>query len=324
MKTRCAQSGFVLPLALWLIAGAIVAIAYADRLNEVLFDQALQAQAAFQQDLDKQSLTAVLLYNLNVESIARDGLPVEGMGQKVRTDGTVYDGGRGTYFSLQESASLINVNYPNSAQMPALLDRLGAAPGYRLQLQSLLADYMDTDDQRRLGGAEAANYSQNKMSGPANRVVYTPQEVFDVYGWQQLKTEESSRLLRQLTTAWGEAGLNLNTAPREVLETIPWMNSRDVELLISERSAKPIVNSADLKARLGKPLLRADDLFYGYQSSEFLRLRIWHEGESSLTEYSIRLTPDAIEAKPWLVSLRHQYRNDLSEEDAEQISILAD
>ncbi len=317
------QQGFILPVTLWVIVGTMVAVAFVGKWNDGYMEQVLQQQAQFEQRLREDSLLAVLKFNLNKNEIVLSGLPIDSLENNLALDGSVYNAGQGLYFSLQDSSGLVNLHYTYGPSMPGLLESLGVSPLHHRAHISRLSDFNDFDDERRVGGAEKLLYQLHNKPPPPNRVVLTVMEVFRVYGWDVLETPENVEWLRRYGNTWNQSGgINVNTAPREVLMTIPWLNKQDVEKLLSERELNPFRNQRDLKARLVKPDLDIDDIFYGYLPGEFLKVKMWVEGKPVLTELTMRLTPGALQAKPWLVGLRHEYPNYMSEENAEAVAIL--
>ena len=89
------NSGFILPVTLWVIVAAMVAVSYADVWNDQYIDQAIVEQDKFDQRLQMDALIAVLRFNLNKNRMTRTGLPIDGLDVDIAVDGRVYDAGNG-------------------------------------------------------------------------------------------------------------------------------------------------------------------------------------------------------------------------------------
>ncbi len=125
-------------------------------------------------------------------------------------------------------------NEPYRGALLLLLKRLELSS----ELVETLADWLDSDDTPHPGGAESSWYlAQKQPARPRNGYLMTLDELADIKGFAGTPLER----LRPFVTVYGDAApgapaspVNINTAPREVLETLDERISPDLAGRITE------------------------------------------------------------------------------------------
>lgn len=138
-------------------------------------------------------------------------------------------------------------NEPYRAALVQLLKRLELSG----ELVETLADWLDADDTPHPGGAESGWYlSQKQAARPRNGYLTTLDELAAVKGFAGTPLER----LRPFITVYGDAApgspaspVNINTAPREVLEALDERISPELATRIAEhRRLSPFKYPAEL------------------------------------------------------------------------------
>ncbi|MDD5286013.1 MAG: type II secretion system minor pseudopilin GspK [Desulfuromonadaceae bacterium] len=158
--------------------------------------------------------------------------------------------------TISEESGKININgfvQPNGEYEPftlAALQRLGK----RLQLPgdiwSAVADWIDSDDLPRSGGAETPYYRTLKpLYSAHNGKLITITELSLVKG---ITPQILGKLRPYLTLYTDQAGapvstVNINTAPKEILAALDdRIDDRTAELILEERSLQPFKSTGEL------------------------------------------------------------------------------
>lgn len=138
--------------------------------------------------------------------------------EEVRLDGRDYLLGRDSRISIQDEAGLLDLNTPDDRALAGLLEQVGVESRDARRLAATLNDYVDEDGLSRAGGAELADYRRAGVAGPANGPLRVPWEAANALGWKQGLTDFERAALWDLAgTPVGAEGINVNTAPYEVL-----------------------------------------------------------------------------------------------------------
>lgn len=159
------------------------------------------------------------------------GWRLDGVPQAVRFDG------KNLAVSLHDESGKVDLN----AASPELLRRLLLAAGASLDDAGLLVDrildWRDQDDQRRLNGAEAADYAAaGRAVGPDNRRFRLVAELRQVLG---LLPELFERLRQAVTVHSGIADPVEAVAPELVLLALRDGDTAAVEATLQARQANP-------------------------------------------------------------------------------------
>ncbi len=158
--------------------------------------------------------------------------------------------------AVSEESGKINLNalvQPNMEFEPftlAMLKRLGKRLELPDELWGALADWIDSDDLPRSGGAESPYYQNLKPGYTArNGKLLTLAELSLVKGF----TPEVVSKIRPFVTVFSDqAGININTAPKEVLAALDdRIDDRMAERILEERQLKPFKSPAELSRVAG-------------------------------------------------------------------------
>ena len=223
--------GFILVATLWVLAGLALLAAYVDSVVSANVEQAIRIKDGIDEDLDRRSTEATLLYLLATNRTNYRGLlleqeqrftdlidePLSGGGDgELWANGEAYQGLGEWRFSLQDEFGLVSVNEPQTWLFRALLKRFGVEAPNRARLVARILDYIDVNHLLTLNGAEQWDYRRRRLPPPPNWIMATPAEIRRVIGFDALIDPQQWRLLKPLLTARPPAGYNFNTMPLEV------------------------------------------------------------------------------------------------------------
>ena len=292
-----AQQGFVLVLTLWILAIIAIGAAYFAERVATSVALARQSQLATQALLDFSSTRAEILFRLGTTRLSIYGLgPTQQ--DAIALDNRPYRGTGDDLVRLQDSRGLININIMQPEMLRLLLGRMGVAAENRDALLDSLSDYTDTDDLRRLNGAESAEYRARGWPLPPNDWLVTPRQLQSIIGWrEQAILWKDQRLLDIVTTA-RVIGFNPNTAPREVLAALPGSTPEIADTLIKMRALQPLTSLLQTDSLAGQIGLNSDSLTFFPGTN----IRITQESDKIpwTLRYQISLTPRA-ERAPWRI-----------------------
>lgn len=151
--------------------------------------------------------------------------PMLPIGNEIRFDGTPYQGLNGVNFALRDDGGRFSPNWTFELYRPGFYTQLGVPAEQWPELEARRLDYQDPDSLFRLGGAEAEDYRRKGLPPPTNRPLATPLEVRRVMGWgKALEGLDDGQLVSRLTTA-RNVMVNVNTAPPDVLQALPGVDS---------------------------------------------------------------------------------------------------
>lgn len=291
------HGGFVLVATLWILAAITIGAAYlAEQVDRA------RLQAAKSQDL---AGGLVALENTRSEILFRlavSGLSIYGLGRDsasaMRLDDTPYSGTDDDLVRLQDNRGLLNLNFVERSILFNLLAQFGVGSDAQGPMLDALLDYIDTDDFRRLNGAESREYEAIGLPPPPNDFLFTPYQLQSVIGWQDRELLWTSPRFLQLVTTARVTGIDPNTAPREVLASLPGSNAEVADMLIQSRRAAPFVTLAQLLA--AAPSLRLDEANTMLFPSGSVRVTQQSPRVPWLVQFSITSTPTS-PIGPWRV-----------------------
>lgn len=287
------QRGFILVATLWILAAITIAAGYfAERVNR-LIALAQQKQETAALLVEFANTRADTLFRLGTTPISFYGL---GGQPAIALDNRPYRGTGDDIVRLQDNRGLLNVNFLNIEMMSNFLGQQGAPFEKRDAMIDALRDYIDIDDLRRLNGAEAAEYAALGLPPPPNDWLATPFQLQNIIGWRDQAALSKDQRLTQFVTTGRIVGFNPNTAPLEVLVSLPG-NSREIaEQMIKLRGEKPFISTAPMINLGWNP--RMDSEFFIFFPSDSIRVTQQNKKLPWMLQYNVTLTPMAGNA-PW-------------------------
>ena len=298
MRQGKQHHGFVLILTLLVLF--IVALATAYFAERVARSVALAEQ--YQQNanalVNMESTRSEVLYRLATTSVTEYGL---GRGNAVISlDNRPYLASGDTVVSIQDERGLFNLNAFDSDRMNRLLGLMGTPADQRAHLIDTLRDYTDPDDLHRLNGAEKEEYLALNLPPPPNRFLVSPWEAKAIIGWRSASNLWQNNRLPQLTSASPKTDLNPNTAPAEVLATLPGVTAEIAQRIIAARQITPITNLVQFGAITELPTQAFEEII-SILPSNSLRITQSAPGMAWAVQYNVILTPRDDQA-PWQIS----------------------
>ena len=281
MSTR-KQQGFVLVLTLWVMVIVAIAAGYfAERVARSV-ELAQQSRQNTRAMVDMAGTRAEILYRFGTTSMSLYGLGLSNT--VIRLDNRTYRGFGDTFLRLQDNRGLLNLNFTDDDRLQRFLGLLDIPAEQRGHMIDTLRDFTDADNLHRLNGAEKEEYLALNLPPPPNRNLITPWEARRIIGWGNVPQLWQKGRLVELTTTSPSAGLNPNTAPAEILATLPGVTEEIAQAIIDRRELSPTIQGDA-------------DTIIAFPSSA-IRITQFTSGLPWAVQYNITLTPNSDEA-PW-------------------------
>lgn len=225
--------------------------------------------------------------------------PLLPVGNEIRLDGTPYLGLAGVRFAIQDDAGLFDPNWTFSLYRPGFFDLLEVPVEEWANLEAKRLDYQDPDSLYRLGGAEASDYLDKDLPPPSNQTLRTPLEVRRIMGWgEALEDRDDTQVMSLLTTS-RSVQVNVNTAPRDVLRTIPGVDKDTADRIIALRERMPFMLPWQFLDTFDIPL---DELApIGMLAIGNGTLKLWHNAVGPIRVIHWTLTPTDEGGRPWRI-----------------------
>jgi len=289
------QQGFALVMvlaALTLIA--LVAGRFASRVDS------LRAQSLSLDEYANARIEAASALNLGIYWITTRHGGAGGYGlfpqPQVRADGRAYAVGQSAELRVQDVRGLYPLNAISRESLGRVLLQLEARPPLVDGLVDVLMDYQDTDNLKRLNGAEADDYRAMGMGAPRNDWLMTASELRNLPVWRD-EPELTERLLRLGSTS-RDAAINPNTVPKALMKALlPQARPEQLELFETLRRSAPFDTGSAVLAATGLNL-KGDD--YMFHVSDRQRLSVWAPGMPHALQYNLVLVPGGT-VSPWLI-----------------------
>ena len=312
--------GFVLVATLWVVAALAVLAAWLDGVATSEIERAVMAKRSLQSELHRRSTEATLIYLFTTGRMNHRGLvleeeqrfsdalpegghlPDDGDGE-LRMAGEVYFGFGDSRFSVQDEGGLASVNAPRSPLFGALLQHKGVAASDIERVVARIEDYIDTDSDVTLNGAERHDYRQEGAPPPANWIMSSPLELRKVLGINEMLTPAQWRELLPLLTMRPVFGYNFNTMRPEILAAMLGLDEQGIRRVLDERQERRISRLTQIAMLSGKHL-DIDEMEVRTLPSRFLRITTWHERGGLRILTGIALTPLG-DSAPWRTDYRY-------------------
>lgn len=298
MSPKVVQGGYVLVLTLWILAIITIGAAYfADKVSHALA-QAHQARSASQALIEMFDTRAEVFYRLSTSGFSAYGLGLS-QASAIALDNRPYHGDGKCILRLQDDRGLININYPDPVLIRGLLGEFGVPADQYDSLLDKLQDYIDTDDLKRLNGAEADDYVRAGLPPPPNDFLRNPFQLRGILGWRDYPQFWKDNRLPRLVSTSLFPGINPNTAPAKVLAIIPGGGMKLAKAVIQRRSHQVFLSVAGLAPYSDHPGLLSEDRLIFFPANGF-RLTLQHPDLPWAYMYNVTLTP-AADAAPWRI-----------------------
>ena len=299
MRLRLAQSGAAVITALLVISlAALLASGLLLRINEWIEAQSLQKDRAQALELARGGLDyarAILLEDnrrSNIETLDEDW-------SRQLPPVSIEGGELGGYIEDLQGRFNLN-NLGNNGDIDpaelAIYQSLLSSAGLPGALADSLADWLDSDEKPRPGGAESAWYSSQSNPCPAaNEALNEFAELALVKDYD----EASRQRLRPLVAVLpGKQPINVNTAPTEVLAAlVPGLNLSGARQLVQARRQAAFRDPTDFRRRLPNPETMVPRTTISTVSRHFLATLSARYGQARVT-LICHLVRDADGAKP--------------------------
>ena len=296
MRQRQQQGGFVLVLTLGVLVVIAIAAAYFnDRVARAL-ELAAQSRQNAQAQIDMASARAEILYRLSTTTMSEYGLGTGTIALKL--DNRAYRADGGTLLRVQDARGLLNLNLVDDSRLNLFLGLLGIEPEQRGRMIDTLRDYTDSDKLTRINGAEEDDYRARNLPPPTNRDLVSPWQARQILGWRETAALWDHDRLARLSITGRMTGLNPNTAPAEILGTLPGVTEEVAKALIAQRELTPLLHEAQISEFTGSPLNLPMGMGIVALPSDTVRITQSGPGLAWAIQYTIKLTPNDNKA-PW-------------------------
>jgi general secretion pathway protein K len=301
MRARAAparrQGGFLMVVTIWLLAAVAIAAAYFAARTQQALQAAQMRQQINEATVAVEGARAELLFRAAVQPLTLQGLGRAP--QEIRLDGRPYRES-GTDVRLQDAAGLLGLNQFADEAMSRLIGQFGVPVERASVLIDTLRDYVDEDNLKRLNGGEEAEYrTAGREGGPRNAPLLSATELRQVLVWPDAPGLWKSPRLLDLVTVEEVRSINLNSAPAEVLATLPRVGPEGARAIIARREIEP-VTPAWLDRMLGTSL---DGLISPVSPFPSQSLRV-DQATATLpwgVRYTVAVTPRGA-LSPWRIS----------------------
>ena len=261
---------------------------------------ALRAQAAQLQQYAQGRTDAMSARNAGLYFVSTRFTDAAGFGQppgpELRADGRPYVLPGGAVLRVQDLRGLLPINALPRQVMARLLQAQGLEPGQQDAWIDVLLDYADTDDLRRLNGAERSEYAELGLPPPRNDWLLSVNELYALPKWRD--RPDTVAALLPLVSTNREALLNPNTMPMPLLRAfLPDAPPGALERFLTLRRQMPFATAAAVLASTGLNFTREDLLLH---VSDRVRLTVWAPGLPEPFQYNLALVPDGVDS-PWVI-----------------------
>ncbi len=301
------QSGFILAATIILLAVITIAASIFALWVERKIGDAAASQMETQLARDRFSTFNTLLYILSTGQMENRGVrfpaadDTAAIGKKflLRLNNRPYKGYGDIIFTIQDEAGLLGINTPDPVKWDTFLGQFNIPRERRSALLAKLLDYIDPNDSFHLNGAERPHYKRRGRTGPPNRQLYTSWELKNVLDWDQPELWKDNRLPR-LTTTHFSGPISLQSASREILQTLPELTRQEVATIISLRQNYRIATLRQLEKILDRKL-PALDMAILFTPSLQQRITFYSDKNNRAEEFHIKLTPFGPHGVPWRI-----------------------
>lgn len=292
------STGFALAAVLWMLAGLAILVASISRVSLELAERVHQLRERVTFTESAYATRAKMLYWLSATGATTNAYS-DGA-QAVRVDRTAYRAQEGSIVQMQELGGTLNLNKPNRDLMGRYLEICGIEPARIDSLLDALEDYIDADSLKRFKGAEREDYlAAGLPRGPRNAKLLSVEELWFVFGWQQVKPQlEKAACVTDFTVENSPANVNLATASPKLL-LAAGLNEQAVKLLMDGRQLSNEEQAQQMQAA-GIGAASPMGGIAGLRASRLLRVTHSEPGQPWRIDYTLRLTAQR-DGGPWQI-----------------------
>lgn len=293
------QGGYALILVLASLAVVtLVASYFASRVDQLRRQvQSLQTFALGQ--LQASDALEVALHHVATRPGGPRGF---GLGAElVHADGRPYTWDGDALVAVRDQRGLLSVHETDATALRRLVRALGASPAEADALVDVLQDYTDTDDLKRLNGAESQDYARLGLPRPRNAWLVSMRELGRMPLWRD--RPEWVQQMGQLASPRVSGYLNPNLAPLPVLRAVlPSATPEQLTLFDTlRRAGAGFEDGVQARQATGLALLGDEFLFHTSYEQAYTA---WVPGLPTSLHVQVKMTPESPIA-PWQVVAVH-------------------
>ncbi len=136
---------------------------------------------------------------------------------------------------IQDEAGKVDLNRASEEVLAALLDHIGGSPGEAPRLAAAIADFRDSDQEKRSNGAEDPDYlAAGKPLGAKDAPLTVIDELQQVLG---MTPELYARVESLVTVQSPRRDVDVMTAPPELLRALPYVTEALAQQLLAARAS---------------------------------------------------------------------------------------
>jgi general secretion pathway protein K len=260
-RTINPEDGVALLIVLWVITLLMALVMSFSLLTRTEANSTVFFRDGVQKKFFAEAAQERAVMEINHRQTYKNQTVVLAGNEVVRIDGRPYDGviGTGRYvFRLFNESGKINLNTMSTRSgltLNNLLVNLGIAKETADTIVDSILDWIDTDDLRRLNGAENDYYQSLPNPYKAkNARLDTLEELLLIKGMSPdilFGTKERKGLINFVTVYSSNLRVNINVAPKEVLMALPGITEDVVNAIIGQRETVEFKSYQDIRAILG-------------------------------------------------------------------------
>jgi general secretion pathway protein K len=261
-RTINTEDGVALLIVLWVITLLMVLVMSFSMLTRTEANSTVFFRDGVQKKFFAEAAQERAIMEINHRQTYKNQTVILEGNEVVRIDGRAYNGniGMGRYvFRLFNESGKININTMSAPSgglmLNNLLVNLGVAKETADVIVDSILDWVDTDDLRRLNGAESDYYQSLPNPYKAkNGRLDTLEELLLIKGMSPdilFGTKEQKGLINFVTIYSSSLKVNINVAPKEVLMALPGITEDVVNRIIEQRESVEFKSIQEIQAILG-------------------------------------------------------------------------
>jgi hypothetical protein len=320
MSGRDSQQGFILVVTLFVIAAVALGAAFLGQWASHALEEAIAIKGEAEAARAMLSARADLIYELSTNFLSVRGLELSDpdqakevrkqinspftasdvRGERVlRLDGRGYVYDDGLVMTVQDARGLLNLNLATDQDLSKVLQHFGVPQEYHQTLINRLLDYKEPGDLIRLNGAKRRQYLDAGRPPPSGQPLLTPWQARAILGWDLYPALWRDPGLANLTSSGLVVGLNINTAPTELLTTLFDIPEEQLNRLGDARDTVVLQSGVDLLAYGAKQLSPDPMRFLSFPADTYV-VTFYGRNVAHKRVMAIAMTPSDM-TQPWRI-----------------------